>query len=537
MINKFPEGLIQFLEQTASYPHQPESVEHIQTHISHVFIAPPYVYKFKKPVNFDFLDFSTLKKRKYYCEREVDLNSRLCEGPYIGVVPLYKSGATWSFNKTEGAEPAEYGVHMHQLSGDHFLIEYMNTGKLTDLHLRRVADKLLPFYKNQSPGQEILKWGEPDRIKINTDENFEQTKEFIGNTISRYTYETMQYYTNQFLNEHRNLFKKRIEEKRIKDGHGDLHLEHIHFSDKDGRVCIYDCIEFNDRFRYQDIASDLAFLAMDLDFNGLPDLSRSFIEQMSEGLNDPDLMKVVDFYRCYRAYVRGKVKSLESSEEEVGTSGRERAVQLAKDYFSLALQYVLFGSKPSVLVFMGRVASGKSTLAKQVADELNIQRYSSDILRKEQADQPLKIRTLSQKREKLYRKEVSDSIYRDLADLAVHEISEGRSIVLDATFGNPEYRKNLISQIENKHAGLYFIEAEAPQETRLNRLQSRENQADVISDARAEDLDKIDRFYHSPGELPPGKHITVSTNVSVGQSLKVLFRGLTNKQIKGIKTE
>lgn len=528
MINKFPEGLIQFLEQTASYPHQPESVEHIQTHISHVFIAPPYVYKFKKPVNFEFLDFSTLKKRKYYCEREVDLNSRLCEGPYIGVVPLYNSGATWSFNKTEGAEPAEYGVHMHQLSGDHFLIEYMNTGKLTDLHLRRVADKLLPFYKNQSPSQEILKWGEPDQIKINTDENFEQTKEFIGNTISRYTYETIQYYTNQFLNEHRNLFKKRIEEKRIKDGHGDLHLEHIHFSEEDDRVCIYDCIEFNDRFRYQDIASDIAFLAMDLDFNGLPDLSRSFIEQMSDRLNDPDLIKLVDFYKCYRAYVRGKVKSLESSEEEVGTSGRERAVQLAKDYFSLALQYVLFGSKPFVLVFMGRVASGKSTLAKQVADELNIQRFSSDILRKERADQPLKIRTPSQKREEIYRKEVSDSIYRELTELALKEISEGHSTVLDATFGNPEYRKNLISQMENTNTGLFFIEAEAPNEIRLSRLRKRENQTDVISDARAEDLDKIDAFYNSPDELSSGMRITISTNKSVGRSLKMLFQGMAN---------
>lgn len=528
----FPQDLIHFLEQPDSYPHRPDSVKHIQTHISHVFIASPYVYKFKKPVDFDFLDFSTPKNRKYYCEQEVKLNSRLCDGPYLGTIPIYKRGDSWSFSEIGNQGPAEYAVWMKQLSKEDFLIEYLRKGLLTYNHLDRVVEKLVPFYKNQSPDQEILKWGEPDKIKVNTDENFEQTESFIGETISKIAYDTMHSFTNQYLDRRKNLFEQRIREGRIVDGHGDLHLEHIHFTAD--RVCIYDCIEFNDRFRYQDIASDIAFLSMDLDFNSLPKVSNYFINQMSEELDDPDLLRMIDFYKCYRAYIRGKVKSMESGEEEVDDFDRDKAARLARRYFSLALRYVLFGSKPAVLVFMGPVASGKSTLAKRAAGELKLKHFSSDILRKKRAGLPLNTRTPSTEREQVYSKRASDRTYQELTDHAIEEISKGHGVILDATFGNPGYRRNLVQHLITFDTDILFIEADAPDETRKKRLKERAGQTSVISDARLEDLEKLDSRYQSPLEMDADSHIKISTVGTKNQSLSNLFRTMVENRFSGV---
>lgn len=333
MPQSFPDHLIAFLKNPGSYPHNPGQVEHIQTHISHVFIAPPFVYKFKKPVNFDFLDFSTPEKRKYFCEREVELNRRLCEGLYLGVTQVFLENGSWSFESTNSALQVEYAVKMNLLEKKNFLIHTVKEGKLSKEHLDRVINKLIPFYRSQTPDEKILKWGKPKKIKVNTDENFKQTKPFIGDTIPKHTYYAIRTYTQRFLDENRELFLKRIDKKRIVDGHGDLHLEHIYMTDD--HVCIYDCIEFNERFRYQDITSDISFLAMDLDFNNLRNEARYFVEEMSAKLHDPDIKQLIDFYKCYRSYVRGKVKSLQSSEEEVSLSDRTHAAGLAGRYFKL----------------------------------------------------------------------------------------------------------------------------------------------------------------------------------------------------------
>jgi uncharacterized protein len=261
--------LIDFLKKPGSYPHKPEQVEHLQTHISHVFIAPPYVFKLKKPLDLGFLDFSTVEKRKYFCEQEVKLNRRLCNEIYVGVVCL--AGSEGSFELIPATEkpenPVDYLVKMKQLQNDHFLIRKVKEGNLKREHLERVAYRLADFYSEQNTDPDILKYGEPSVIRYNTDENFNQTREFIGETIDDKAFQAIRYFTNTFLERGDDLFQKRINEKRIIDGHGDLHLEHINLSENG--ICIYDCIEFNERFRYQDVAADLAFLAMDLDFHHL----------------------------------------------------------------------------------------------------------------------------------------------------------------------------------------------------------------------------------------------------------------------------
>src|SRR5699024_8636239 len=274
----------------------------------------------------------------------------------------------------------EYAVKMRMLSDKYFLHAYMEDDRLTEQQLDRVADRLARFYGRQEQDEELSEWGSIEKIKVNTDENFTQTERFIGHTIDPNTYRAIQHYTSEYYREQETLFRRRRDEGRIVDGHGDLHLEHIYVTPE--KVMIYDCIEFNDRFRYGDLAADLAFFAMDLDFNGYERESRYFIERMADKLSDEDLTRIIHFYKCYRAYVKGKVKSLQSTGQEVPREEQTGSADLASRYFDLSLRYALTGSEKTVLIFMGRIGTGKSTLSGMLSEELNMDRFSSDHLRK-----------------------------------------------------------------------------------------------------------------------------------------------------------
>ncbi|NGP89392.1 AAA family ATPase [Fodinibius halophilus] len=521
--------LIDYLEKPDFYPHKPEHVEHIQTHISHVFIAAPYVYKFKKPVDFGFLDYSTLKKRKKYCHREITLNRRLSDDIYLGVVSVVEQDGTFKIIEEEPTpnQVVEYAVKMNLLPEEYFLHTYLEDDSLTYDQLERVADKLAEFYNSQEPDEEILQWGEVENIKVNTDENFEQTEDFIGDTIAQNSFDAIQYFTNEYFDRQQPLFEQRIEDKRIVDGHGDLHLEHIHITPD--KVQIYDCIEFNERFRYGDLAVDLAFLAMDLDFNNRWQEERYFINQMAKKLEDPDLPEIINFYKCYRAYVKGKVKSLQSGEEEVPQEERKEAAQTARRYFNLALRYALLGSHPRVLVVMGRVGSGKSTIARHLAQKLNIKRYSSDRIRKKMAGLPLRERSPESKRDELYSREMSEQTYQKLTDNALQAIKNGESVILDATYSEKPARNRLLETVD---APVLFVETQAPNSTIKERLADRESQNEVVSDARLEDFDTLSNTFEEVTDIPESKLVKVSTDCTVEQTKRQLYQAFIDINIK-----
>lgn len=525
------EKLLKFLQQPASYPHKPGDIEHIQTHISHVFLAGSLVFKIKKPVNFEFLDFSKLEKRKHYCCREVELNRRLCKDIYLGVVPIIYKEKSFRFEEEDAEENEiiEYAVKMQRLSEEHFLHSYIENESLTADHLDRVADKLARFYNNQKPDGDILKWGRIENIRINTDENFEQTEPFIGQTIDEVSFNTIQKFTNRYFEDHEALFNRRIQDKRIVDGHGDLHLEHIHMtSDK---VCIYDCIEFNDRFRYGDLAADIAFLAMDLDFNNCWKEERYFVDKMVEKLGDQDLLQIIDFYKCYRAYVKGKVKSLQSAEEEVSAKDRIQSAEKASAYFDLSLRYALLASRPTVLIFMGRVASGKSTLAEHLSEKLNIKRFSSDYVRKKMAGLPLDERTPASIRSEIYSREMSVKTYNTLREEAERKIQNEQSAIVDATFSRREGRREWIEKLEDQEIWYYFIEACASDATIKDRLKKRDEKEHIVSDARLEDFEKLNEQYEAPEEIADRHLIQVGTDQSLNDTLKELYSGLLERNL------
>ncbi|WP_138431446.1 AAA family ATPase [Fodinibius saliphilus] len=521
--------LINHLEQANFYPHKPEQVEHIQTHISHVFIAPPYVYKFKKPVDFGFLDYSTLKKRKKYCRREVNLNRRLSDDIYLGIISIVEQNGAVEFVEEELSvgNVVEYAVKMRLLPEEYFLHTYLEDGSLTYDQLNRLANKLAEFYDGQDPDEEVLRWGKIENIKVNTDENFEQTKAFIGETIEQNSFDAIRHFTNEYFNQHQSLFEQRVQDKRIVDGHGDLHLEHIHITPD--KVQIYDCIEFNERFRYGDLAVDLAFLAMDLDFNNRWKEERYFIDRMAKILEDPGLLSIIDFYKCYRAYVKGKVKSLQSGEEEVPKQERKKAAATAARYFKLSLRYALLGSHPKLLVVMGRVGTGKSTIARHLSHKLDIERFSSDRIRKKMAGLPLSERSPEEKRDELYSRQMSEKTYQALLDHAVECLGDGRSVILDATYSKRSARKKLIETVE---VPVLFVETEAPDAVIKERLQARDGQEDVVSDARREDFEALASTFEAPREIPREYMLKVSTDCSVSTSRERLYKKLADINIQ-----
>jgi hypothetical protein len=327
--------MIMDLLDVEAYPEPTSKVELIQTHISFVFLTDRFVYKIKKPVNFGFLDFTTLEKRKYYCEQELMLNRRLSPDVYLDVLPLYEiNGKLRLWGK---GEIRDYAVKMRRLPMEKLMRRLLQEGKLKREMIDRVAKKIASFHSIAESSPEIEKYGEISAIKYNTDENFKQTERYIGKTISQSQYNAIRHYTNNFYEEKGDLIIGRIRDGKIKDCHGDLHMEHICITDD---IIIFDCIEFNKRFRYSDTAADIAFLAMDLDYHGREDLSKKLMHYYARHSKDEGVMDVLPFYKVYRAYVRGKVISFKLDDPAITKEEREKAIVAAKNYFNLAYSYV-----------------------------------------------------------------------------------------------------------------------------------------------------------------------------------------------------
>lgn len=331
--DQLPEFITALL-QPAAYPHPVAEVRLVQTHISYVLLAGDFVYKIKKPVNFGFLDFTTLEKRRHFCGREVELNRRLCPDLYLGVVAINRAGHGFSLDA--GGATVEYAVKMARMDESRLMGRIIEAGQLTPAILDQLVEILVPFYQKAAGGPELAEFGTPDAVAVNVLENFQQTEGFVGcASLSAAQFQRISNYAQTFL-ERGELFGARIKAGRIRDCHGDLYSANICLSEP---IRIFDCIEFNERFRYCDVASDVAFLAMDLDYHRLPELSRHFISRFVERSGDAGLLTMLDFYKCYRAYVRGKIGLFTAHAPEVDATTQAACLAQAGRYFALAERY------------------------------------------------------------------------------------------------------------------------------------------------------------------------------------------------------
>ena len=328
-------SIIEDLQDPAALPDETASVAVVQTHISMVFVGDEFVYKVKKPVDFGFLDFSTLDKRAHFCRQEVALNRRLAEDIYLDVLPVTFDGKRHRLTGG-GGEVVDYAVRMRRIPDTVLMKSLFERGELTPGHLEKVADRLSRFHSTAATGPDIAAFGEPDRFKVNTDENFQQIRKYIGVSIQKAQYDALREWTGGFFRDHASLFHQRIEKGKIRDCHGDLHMEHVCFTEN---LSIIDCIEFNERFRYSDTLADVAFLLMDLEYHGGKDAAARLWAFYSEASGDRD-DALLTFYKVYRAVVRGKVNSFQVDDTAISEDEKQTAVQTAARYFDLACSYI-----------------------------------------------------------------------------------------------------------------------------------------------------------------------------------------------------
>jgi len=327
--------IIEALKRPAAYDEEVSLIRLLQTHISYVFLTGRYAYKVKKPVNFGFLDFTTLEKRKFYCEEELRLNRRLCGEMYIDVLPITLSGGSVKINGS--GEIVEYTVKMKELPQEALMSELLKRNKVGMNTMDKIAKILSSFHKRAETSREIESYGSLSVVKFNWDENFDQTREFIDRTISKEDYRLIRHRVQRFLKNKKSLFDLRLKKGRIRECHGDLHSGNIFIADK---IYIYDAIEFNKRFRYSDVASDIAFLMMDLEFLGKKSLSEYFLRKyLDYSGEEEDFLEVLPFYECYRAYVRGKVTSFKLNDPNITEEEKKTSKEIAQEYFKLSSRY------------------------------------------------------------------------------------------------------------------------------------------------------------------------------------------------------
>jgi len=504
--------MVQALLEPEAYPEATEGVELEQTQMSFVFLTDNYAYKVKKPVNLGYLDYTTLENRRYYCYKEVELNKRLCTDAYLGVITINRQQDSFSINGA--GDVMEYAVKMRRLPRELMMDTLLESNSVTTEMINRLADKTAAFHRQAEANEEISTFGRIDTISQNTEENFSQTEKYIGRTISSHQYKQIKGYCRSFIRQNASLFEKRVEDNRIRDCHGDLHTAHICF---ENGICIYDCIEFNDRFRYGDIASEVAFLAMDLDHHGRADLSHSFVREYIAKSHDVELKKLLNFYKCYRAYVRGKVASFKLDDPYTTKGEQEKAVEAAGSYFYLAHSYVK--ATQSLFITTGLVGSGKTALSQALAGRMGLVVLSSDVTRKRLAQIPETEHRFEEYDSGIYSPDFSTKTYDTMLAEAKDILAEGGSVIIDASFIKAGERKKTKALAEEMNASFHILECKSDEETIRRRLNQRLGQGSV-SDGRWEIYEVQKELFEPVVEVPPQKRVIIDTALPIDEIVR-----------------
>jgi aminoglycoside phosphotransferase family enzyme/predicted kinase len=480
------------------------SVELRMTHASWVFIAGDHVWKVKRPVALGFLDFRGLEARRHFCEEELRLNRRLAPDVYLAVEPVRRVGAALVLGEGEAGQEGptvDWAVHMRRLPDEESAAALVARGLLDAGLLALCAARVARFHEF---ARHMPERGAPAVLRADVEENFAESEPFVGDLLDRDTFDDARAFQLGWIEAHGPLLEARVAEGRICEGHGDLRLEHLYFREgADGRPepLVIDCVEFSERFRSADVAAEVAFLAMELELVGRPDLAAGFVARYAEAADDLGLYGVLDFYLAYRAWVRGKVAALVAADAAAPADVRKRKALEARRDFALARAY---GGRPLdapfIVAVCGMIGGGKSTLAAALGRELAAPVVSSDVTRKAHFGLSLTTRGGPE----LYTEESRARVYEALLARAADVVGARRPVILDATFGDPARRADARRLAEAAGAKLVFVEVSADQQTLRARLAARRG-GGSISDATDVELDELTRRYQAadPAEGAP----------------------------------
>lgn len=526
--------VIRALLSPAAYFHPAASVDLIQTHISYVLLAGDHAYKIKKPLDLGFLDYSTLEKRRHFCEEEVRLNRRMCGDTYLGVVPVTEE-PSGGFRLGGNGQPVEWAVHMRRLPAEGAMPALLARGEVDFEMIRAVAHRLAEFHLTSETSEYIASFASVEGVMVNWRENFEQTEPYIGRTITREQWEEVKAYVEGFAARDRALFERRAAEGRARDCHGDLRAEAIVF--KDGDVCIYDCIEFNDRIRYGDVASDMAFLAMDFDFRGRPDLADDLLGLYLNATQDATLPLVLNFYRCYRAYVRGKVDGFQIDQPEVGKRQRAAAERRARRYFRLARAYAAQRTPRALILVSGLSGTGKSFVAYALASRLGAQVVSSDVTRKRLAGVPPTEPHVEPWGKGIYDPALTERTYAAMLEEAGASLEEGRGVILDATYLKRSHRAAARALARRRRARFLALDLRCPEDEVRRRLSERVGGRRVVSDGRWEIYQRQKKSFEPLTELTERERMSFDTTKPVTLAIADVFERLRIRSAVNLRAQ
>jgi aminoglycoside phosphotransferase family enzyme/predicted kinase len=506
--------LIEALSDPAAYPGPVGEVEVRQTHISAVFLVGPHVYKVKKPVELGFLDFGTLAQRRHYCEAEVRLNRRLAPEVYLGVVPVTRDGEGLRM-EGDGAV-VEWAVKMQRLPDEATLQSRLQRGEVGIELMEALAHKIASFHAIAESGPHIAAFGRFAVVASNARENFEQSADHVGTTVSKAVFARAKALTEDALARHRPLIEGRAERGVPRDTHGDLRLGHVYyFPDRKppDDLVIIDCIEFNERFRFADPIADMAFLVMGLKLQGHRDLAQAFLEAYFEASADGEGRTLVPFYTAYRAAVRGKVEGMKLARPEIAESDRIVALAKARGSWLLTLgELEVPNRKPCLVVVGGLPGTGKSTLAQALAERAGLCVIRSDVVRKELAGVTEKEQGPSAFGEGIYAAEWNERTYAECLHRAERLLFEGKRVLVDANFRKEAWRRAFLEAATRWGVPGILLLCHAEPEVVQDRLTSRRHDA---SDADWSVYRKAAETWEEPDPRTRSALQTVATGGSV----------------------
>ena len=512
-----PAGLLEDLMRPAAYPApRPTSVRLITTHISWVFVTDHDVWKVKRPVDYGFVDYSTLERRQHFCHEELRANRRLAPDVYLDVVPIRVRDGLHGVTPT--GTIVDYAVRMRRLDDAWSAESLLRGGRLTHEHLARLASRLAAFYATATPASTSRSL---QVVCANVDENFAQVEPFVGRIVDAKTFKAARDWQLGRLTRDAAVFEAREAQGRVRDGHGDLRLEHVYFEHAVPPIVI-DAIEFNERFRVGDVAADVAFFAMELYARSHPELAESFLAAFARESDDYDLYAVVDFYLSYRAWVRGKVASLLVADPSTEREKARRKTREAETLFALARGYCEAGGPAQPVIAVGGViGAGKSTLASALGVSLGLPVIDSDRTRKALAGVPATEQAPMEAYTLAFTEQTFDEVFRR-AEVVV---GSGRGVILDATFRDRDLRLRARGLADRHQRPFRFIEAICDDTTLRARLRARAAGISV-SDATEDLLDRIRREFEPVTELEPSQHLSVDTTLPTQTQLETIRNAL-----------
>jgi len=466
--------VIQEMLKPGFYPHPvQEPIKLIQTHVSYVLLTGNYAYKLKKAVNFGFLDYSTLELREHFCRQELEMNKRGAAEIYLEVLPI-----TQTDNQLElggSGEAVEYTLKMCQFPQDNLLINLFQQGKLTKEMVEDLGRLVAQFHSKCPTNDYILSFGEVGQVRQAFDENYEQTAKYIGLAQTQAQFDATKEFTDNFFATKQEVLASRVNNRWIRECHGDLHLGNIClWHDK---ILLFDCIEFNEPFRFVDVMYDVAYGVMNFLVGSRPDLANAYLNTYLEESGDWEGLQVLPLYVSRQAYVRAKITSFLLDDSGVPAADKEQAKVTASQYYKMASDCSKLG-QGSLIIMSGVSGSGKSTVAKKIAHQSNAIHVRSDAVRKHLAGVSLSERG----GEDLYTSEMTEKTYSRLLELGVLLASAGYSVILDAKYDRQSLRKPVIAAAEKHHLPLQILHCTAPEEILRDRLNSRTGD---VSDATA----------------------------------------------------